>query len=110
MAGLHSMIRQRGLAVFLDVRAMVHSVKAKVPLATARRKAEYVLIDHERIALGFDDNDFVARHLSRVHHARHGMGFSEPTAPRVSREMLPVPLPSLEVKIALRREEFPDAI
>ncbi|MEA3144528.1 MAG: hypothetical protein QOG31_1852 [Thermoplasmata archaeon] len=108
MKQLHSLIRKRGLAIFLDLRAMAHSVKARVPLAVARRKAEYVLIDHERVALGFDDADFVARHLSRVHHARHGLGFSEPHAPRVSREMRPAPLPSLEVRIALRREDHPE--
>jgi hypothetical protein len=105
MPGLQSLIRKRGLAVFLDVRAMAHSIRARVPLATARRKAQYVLIDNDRVPLGFDDADFVARHLARVHHARHGMGFSAPHAPRIQREMLPAPLPSLEVRIALRREE-----
>ncbi|MCA1819413.1 MAG: hypothetical protein LC620_05075 [Halobacteriales archaeon] len=105
MRALHSLIRKRGLAVFVDLRAMAHSVKARVPLAVARRKAEYVLIDHARVPLGFDDADFVERHLSRVHHARHGMGFTAPHTARVSRELLPPPLPSLEVRIALKRED-----
>jgi hypothetical protein len=105
MKELHSLIRKKGLAIFLDVRAMARSIRARVPLAVARRKAEYVLIDHDRVPLGFDDGDFVARHLARVHHARHGMGFSAPHTPRVSRELQPLPLPSLEVRIALRRED-----
>lgn len=111
MKTLHALLRKRGLAVFVDLRAMAHSIRARVPLAVARRKAEYVLIDHARVPLGFDDADFVARHLARVHHARHGMGFSQPHATRVDREMLPPPLPSLEVRIALKREDHaPESI
>jgi hypothetical protein len=105
---LHSLIRKRGLAIFLDVKAMAASLKARVPLAVARRKAEYVLIDHDRVPLGFDDADFLARHLARVHYARHGMGFSAPHAPRVSHELQPLPAPSLDVRIALRREDRPE--
>lgn len=105
MKDLHPLIRGRGLAIFLDVRAMARSLRARVPLAVARRRAEYVLIDHDRVPLGFDDNDFVARHLARVHHSRHGMGFSTPHMTRVSRELQPLPPPSLEVRIALRRED-----
>ena len=108
MKPLHSLIRKKGLAIFLDVRAMARSLKARVPVAVARRRAEYVLIDHARVPLGFDDADFLANQLSRVHYARHGMGFSAPSVPRVSRELRPVPLPSLEVRIALRREERPE--
>ncbi|MEA3202713.1 MAG: hypothetical protein QOI63_379 [Thermoplasmata archaeon] len=105
MKELHALIRRRGLAVFVDLRAMAQSIRARVPLAVARRKAEYVLIDHDRVPLGFDEADFLARHLARVHHARNGMGFTAPHAPRISRELRPVPAPSLEVRIALRRED-----
>lgn len=107
MPGLHAHIRRAGLAVFIDLRAMAHSVKARVPLATARRKAEYVLIDNARVPLGFNDMDFLANQLARVHHARNGMGFTQSDSTRVVREVQPRPLPSLEVKIALRREDRP---
>ncbi|HUR61419.1 MAG TPA: hypothetical protein VM286_03525 [Candidatus Thermoplasmatota archaeon] len=105
MAGLHAHIRRAGLAVFVDLRAMAHSVKARVPISTARRKAEYVLIDNARVPLGFDEMAFLANQLSRVHHARNGMGFTRADSTRVVREVRPVPMPSLEVKIALRRED-----
>lgn len=105
MGELHSLIRRRGLAIFLDVRAMARGLKERVPVAVARRRAEYVLIDHARVPLGFDDGEFLARHLARVHSTRHGMGFSAPRTARISREVQPQPPPTLDVRVRLRRED-----
>lgn len=76
MSDLRALVRRRGMAVFVDVRGLAKAVRARVPLATARRQAEYVLIDGERIALGFDATWFLERHLARVQSVRDGLGYS----------------------------------
>jgi hypothetical protein len=92
------------------VRALARALRARIPLAAARRHAEYVLIDHQRVPLGFDTRSFVERHLDRIHHARHGLGYTRhPNArTRVTRDLAPLPPPSLDVRIALRREHHRD--
>ncbi len=75
---LHVLLRRRRLHVFVDLKAMTRFVKQRWPLAVARRRAEYVIIDRERVPLGYDEHRFVDAHLARIVDVRNGLGYTRP--------------------------------
>lgn len=116
MSDLHAHLRRRRLAVFVDLKLLAKALRARSPLAMARRQAEYVLIDAQRVPLGFDTTWFLERHLARVQHTRDGFGYTSaapgrPT-PRVPPHAPAHPSPflmgdghvPLEARLALRRQ------
>lgn len=74
---LHSILKRRGLKVFLDVRLLARGLKARLPFAAARRHAEYVLIDHHRVPVGYDAVGLARMHLERLSHVREGLGYTK---------------------------------
>ncbi len=115
-ADLHALLRRRKLAVFVDLKVMTRALRARTPVAVARRQAEYVLIDNLRVPLGFDEERFLAHHLAHVHSVRNGLGYSGGRKARAPATPLHLPfhLPhpsggALEPRRALRRQARAEA-
>jgi hypothetical protein len=120
---LLALLRRRRIHVFVDLKVLTRALRARTPVAVARRQAEYILLDNQRVPLGFDDSRFLDATLARVQAVRNGMAYTrggvvrpKPAAPLPQPLHLP-PSPgrapagvgASEARLALRRQAHTEA-
>lgn len=71
---LRARLKHMGFSIYVDLRRFGEALRARLPWPTARRRAEYVLIDGKQVPISLDAAEFERKYLRDVK-VQDGLGF-----------------------------------
>lgn len=71
---LRARLKHMGFSIYVDLRRFGEALRERLPWPTARRRAEYVLIDGKRVPISLDAAEFERKYLRDVK-VQDGLGF-----------------------------------